>query len=184
MSRLGAMWSVRTRLVLAVLLLSCLGLGAWQTTHYARTWWWPTNPHVSVGPGDDGFAQIGDLRASIRDIGTLDHAFAEHDQPPAGFVVWFIALEVEPVDADTDIGWCAALVEDSEGMIHHVGNEVPFVPDYSSVAHCALPGPDDFWDPPDPVQRLLVLLPDGHEPRFVRLESSGLMPEFLELPVD
>lgn len=190
MSSGSQLWSRRTRVLLTVALVLTLGVAGWRTGEFARLTWWPSGTHVSVAPGEDGFARHNGLGVALEQVAIADPAYTSWGEPwenLEGYRLWHIAVRVDPLGTDAGFTQCAVKIEDTQGRVIDASTLVPSVEGYqnSSIA-CAQAEPDEFDEAPEPppeIQQLLVSLPDDAEPRFVRIEVYAFNPHFLQLPV-
>lgn len=172
--------SRRTTAIAVVGLILALAVWGWFATANAREGWWAMGDHIALTPDEQGWAGTGPVQLRLAE--STDDVTVDDGSPPAGFRYLEIVLEVDSTETESTMS-CDVQVLDADGRLFLAGREVPGLgEDYVSSLTCGTSDPAEY--PVEPVQAMLVLLPEDAEPVSVRVSSTGFPPaRFVELPL-
>ena len=164
-------WWRRNRYALPAMAVALAAL-AWPASETARDLWWPSGEHVPRSPGDDGWAGIDGAQLRLASFGPAEPPSG--DSAPGDYAVWRAELQARADGADPRT--CDAELEDADGRRYAAGSRhLPSYEDASFGVECG--GGEE------PGSVVYFLLPDGAEPRSVRVSAFELLPEYWLLPV-
>lgn len=164
-------WWRRNRYALPAMVVA-LAVLAWPASETARDLWWPRGEHVARSPGDGGWAGIDGAELRLASFGPAEPLAG--DPPPGGYAVWRAELETRSDDAEPRS--CDAELEDAGGHRYAAGSQhLPSYEDESFGVECG--------SGEEPASVVYFLLPDGAEPRSVRVSAFELLPEYWLLQV-
>lgn len=177
-------WWRRNAIALALLLPALGGLW-WVEGGDARESWWKGQPHLAVGPGAGGWAQIDGTLMRLTDLERVEVLEPEFEEPwtaPTGYVLWRAVLDWR-TELD-EVRYCTAQLVDDAGRTFGVPDRVPRIPEVFAFSDVACGAPD----PGVPMRHeIFYVLPEGAEPVAMkvwtfRTDELGLGPHYFRLP--
>lgn len=172
----------RGRVLQVVALVIGLVGTAWVSTDHLRTVWPGAAPREPVAVGSAGEATLAGIVVSLVeaiDLGATPSLPGSDWQPPDGFHAWRVVLETSSTNAD--VFTCDVAIVDDRGRQFLANHFVDsFVDGYVWSYTCGEVEPEDEVGPQ---QAMLVLVPADAEVRTVRIWSTSLNPDFIELEI-
>ena len=177
-------WWRRNAVALVLLAPALAGLWWVEGTH-TRESWWVSQPHLAVGPGAGGWAEIAGTQIRLTGLERVELFESEWEDPwtpPAGYALWRAV-----VDWRTDLEetrYCTVELVDDQGRTFGVPDQAPAIPGVFAFGDLACGAPD-----PDTAMRheVLYVLPEDAEPAALivwtaRTDELGLGPHYFRLP--
>lgn len=178
---------MRARRIAIAALVPALAVAGWTVGGEDRHRWWVAEPHRAVPPDDDGWARIDGTAVRVTALEpveeVLDEFSGEPWQPPAGYDVWRVEVDVRSDLSETR--YCDVRMLDDEGRIFTVPDRVPDLP--GAVAVTSLPCGAAVEGEEPPYEAWFVL-PEGSAPARLDLFSTrtdelALGPDFFAVPL-
>lgn len=180
----GVGWWRANRWWLVVLAVALAALGALTWRSDAVQGWWASEPHRGHTADDEGWAQVGDVRARLAGtevVDWLDDGYDGRVEAPDGYTLWAVDLSVRsdatpgPASAEEAYSACEVVLVDTSGR--------QFTAGASSLPGMPVTDPPVCTGAVSSRATQYFLTPDDAEPAEVRLVEPELLPDYWSLPV-